>query len=141
MINPVGTLPLSQKHRVSQISFHPTAPYLAVQSHERSVEIFSIRTEEEIKKKMARRKRRAKEKKQEKGDKKGQAADDMDIDQDEDVEAPFIDKFTPHVVIRASGKVRSFNFAPESSGQKNAAQARPYPLTSLIPSSHVSRSS
>ena len=63
MIHPITTLPLSSKHRVSQITFHPSRPYLAVQSHDRSVEIFRVRTEEEVRKKQARRKRRAKEKK------------------------------------------------------------------------------
>ena len=75
---------------------------------------------------------------QEKGDKKVQGADNMDVDQDEDMEVSFVDRFTPHVVIRANGKVRSFNFAPESSGQKHAAQARPFALTSEIPYSFFS---
>ncbi|KAG8894037.1 hypothetical protein FRB99_001555, partial [Tulasnella sp. 403] len=35
-IQPIGTLSLSTKRRVSQISFHPREPYLAVQSHDRS---------------------------------------------------------------------------------------------------------
>ena len=50
MIHPVTTLSLSSKHRVSQITFHPSQPYVSVQSHDRSVEIFRIRTEEEVRK-------------------------------------------------------------------------------------------
>ncbi|KAF5317920.1 hypothetical protein D9611_014415 [Ephemerocybe angulata] len=121
MIHPITNLPLGSNHRVSQISFHPKQPYVAFQSHDKSIEIFRIRDDEEVKKKLARRRKRAKEKKQEKGDKKGPEITAMEIDQD-DEEVPFIDKFTPHVVVRASGKVRSFNFANETTSQKNIAE-------------------
>ncbi|KAF5337728.1 hypothetical protein D9611_014527 [Ephemerocybe angulata] len=120
-IHPITNLPLGSNHRVSQISFHPKQPYVAFQSHDKSIEIFRIRDDEEVKKKLARRRKRAKEKKQEKGDKKGPEITAMEIDQD-DEEVPFIDKFTPHVVVRASGKVRSFNFANETTSQKNIAE-------------------
>jgi U3 small nucleolar RNA-associated protein 12 len=63
-------LPLASKHRVSQIKFHHFLPYLAIQSHDRSVEIFRIRSEEEVRKKMERRRKRAKEKKEHERSKK-----------------------------------------------------------------------
>ncbi|KAJ7095283.1 WD-repeat-containing protein [Mycena belliarum] len=115
MIHNVGTLPLSSHHRVSQITFHPTQPYLAVQSHDRSVELFRIRTEEEVRKKQARRRKRAKEKKETKG--KGKLADEdenMEDEQSEDIQ--LVDLFTPYMVVRASGKVRSFSFGGSSKG-------------------------
>ncbi|KAI0347395.1 WD40 repeat-like protein [Trametopsis cervina] len=116
MIYPITTLPLSSKHRVSQITFHPTHPYLAVQSHDRSVEIFRIRTEEEVRKKQARRKKRSKEKKGQ-AKVKGKAAEpevaEGDDNAEEEVTIP--DLFTPYLVVRASGKVRSFDFADEES--------------------------
>lgn len=119
-IIPAATLPLSSQHRVSQISFHPSQPYLAVQSHDRSVEIFRIRTEEEIRKKQARRKKRAKEKK-EKG--KGKAAAEVE---DTTVEAAveLVDLFTPYLVVRASGKIRSFGFESETTTSKGGSQVR-----------------
>jgi len=116
MIQPLSSLPLASKHRVSQIQFHPTEPYLAVQSHERSVEIFRIRTEEEVRKKQARRKKRAKEKKsqdQDKGSK--EKDDDAEDDSTEDI---LVDFFTPHLVVRASGKIRSFDFGFNQSASK-----------------------
>ncbi|RDB22656.1 putative WD repeat-containing protein C3D6.12 [Hypsizygus marmoreus] len=121
MIHPVSALPLASRHRVSQIAFHPAQPYLAVQSHDRSVEIFRIRTEEEVRKKQLRRKKRAKEKKQldeGKGkNKKGEAeAEQMEQDGEED-EIKLVDLFTPHVVVRASGKIRSFDFGGEASAK------------------------
>lgn len=120
MIHPVTTLPLSSKHRVSQITFHPSRMYLAVQSHDRSVEIFRIRTEEEVRKKQARRLKRVKEKKdQEKaaGKAKEPAADDEDVNvYNKDVELP--DLFTPYLVVRAGGKIRSFDFGDEEFNTK-----------------------
>ena len=89
MIHPVTTLPLSSNHRVSQIAFHPTKPYLAVQSHDRSVEIFRIRTEEEVRKKQARRKKRAEEKKKQtktKGKGKGKAGANSEDEEEESEE-------------------------------------------------------
>ncbi|KAF5322187.1 hypothetical protein D9619_000449 [Psilocybe cf. subviscida] len=115
MVHAVSTLPLASKHRVSQVLFHPTEPYFAVQSHERSVEIFRIRSEEEVKKKQARRKKRAQEKK-EKGKSKSK-----DTEAEEEAEAPetsLVDRFTPHLVVRASGKIRSFDFGSNPASSK-----------------------
>ncbi|KAF9075943.1 WD-repeat-containing protein [Rhodocollybia butyracea] len=108
IINPIAALPLSSKHRVSQISFHPTQSFLAVQSHDRSVEIFRIRTAEEVRKKQLRRKKRAKEKRD-----KQQPADVKNDDEEEPEEADetsLVALFTPHVIVRASKKIRSFDF-------------------------------
>ncbi|GJE84422.1 WD-repeat-containing protein [Phanerochaete sordida] len=119
MITPITTLPLSSKHRVSQITFHPSRPYLAVQSHDRSVEIFRIRTEDEVRKKQARRLKRAKEKKEQakaKGKaKEAEEGEGADADH-KDVELP--DLFTPYLVVRASGKIRSFDFPDEDTNAK-----------------------
>ena len=110
MIHPVTTIPLSSKHRVSQLSFHPRFQYLAVQSHDRSVEIFRIRTEEEIRKKQARRKKRAREKKKEKGQKEPDAGDE---ENEEEREIDLVELFTPYLIVRSSGKIRSFDFGGE----------------------------
>ena len=123
-IHSVATLPLASSHRVSQISFHPQKPYLAVQSHDKSVEIFRIRTEEEIKKKQARRRKRAKEKEQEKKGKgkKGEEADAQMNVEPEEQEVELVDLFQPYLIVRASGKVRSFDFGEEEVGGKGNAQ-------------------
>jgi U3 small nucleolar RNA-associated protein 12 len=112
MIHPVAGLPLSSRHRVSQILFHPTQPYLAVQSHDRSVEIFRIRTEDEAQKKQARRKKRAKEK----GKGKDTAGDEPNAEDHagENESSKLVDLFTPYLVVRASGKIRSFDFGDDS---------------------------
>ncbi|CAE6501125.1 unnamed protein product [Rhizoctonia solani] len=111
-IQPAGSLSLSTKHKVAQISRHPHLPYLAIQSHDRSVEIFRIRTESEALKKQARRKKRAKEKAA-KANAKGKPIDtEMDDgQQDTEIEAISLENiFTPYLIVRASGKIRSFDF-------------------------------
>ncbi|KIJ37465.1 hypothetical protein M422DRAFT_178030 [Sphaerobolus stellatus SS14] len=118
MIHPISTLPLQSRHRVSQISFHPTQPYLAVQTHERSVEIFHVRSDEEVKRKQQRRKRRAKEKKGE-----GKDKDKMDVDglgdlEPEDGPTDMADRFSPYLIIRTNGKIRSFDYAKNEPSNK-----------------------
>jgi U3 small nucleolar RNA-associated protein 12 len=117
MIHSVDNLPLSSRNRVSQISFHPSLPYLAVQSHDRSVEIFRIRTEEELRKKKSRRLKRAKSKGKI-GLKEGIASGNGD----EDDEIKIVDLFTPHLVVRASAKIRSFKFRGDEVGHKDGSQ-------------------
>ncbi len=116
------SLPLASSHRVSQISFHPHRPYLAVQSHDKTVEVFRIRTEEEVKKKQARRRRRAKEKEQEKREKGKKKDADVDIPMDvggEEKDVELADLFQPYLIVRASGKVRSFDLGGENGGKDN----------------------
>jgi U3 small nucleolar RNA-associated protein 12 len=123
MIHPIGDLPLSSRHRVSQISFHPIQRCLAVQSHARSVEIFRIRTEVEIKKKQARRKKRAKEKKvASQLVENGKESADEEMNVDSDAEPSLVDLFSPHLVVRASGKIRSFDFGSDTNDHKDGTQ-------------------
>lgn len=117
MVHPLATLPIASHHKVSQITFHPSHPFLAIQSHDRSVEIFRIRTEEEVKKKQARRLKRAKEKKETKKSKSDDKNDERVDDQNQDLvkEVQLVDLYTPYTIVRAAGKVRSFDFVKESS--------------------------
>jgi U3 small nucleolar RNA-associated protein 12 len=85
-----------------------------VQSHDRSVEIFHLRTEEELRKKQARRKKHAKER-------KGKEEMGMELD-DQDTKLNVVDFFTPRLVVRASGKIRSFDFGSESATHRSDTQ-------------------
>ncbi|KAG5343044.1 hypothetical protein C0989_000034 [Termitomyces sp. Mn162] len=109
IIHPLSFLPLASRHRVSQVTFHPSQPFLAVQSHDRSVEIFRIRSEEEVRKKQARRKKREREKKL-KVKVKSQDESELDEVSQNDEDIKLVDLFTPYLVVRASGKIRSFDF-------------------------------
>ncbi|KAI0650646.1 WD40 repeat-like protein [Trametes meyenii] len=118
---PATTLPLASSHRVAQISFHQHKPFVAVQSHDKSVEIFRVRTEDEIKKKQARRRRRAKEKELEKKGKKKDVEAETDAQlngEHDDKEVELADLFTPYLIVRASGKIRSFDFGDEETAGK-----------------------
>lgn len=115
MISPITTIPLASRHRVSQIAFHPTQPYVAVQSHDRSVEVLRIRTEEEARKKLARRRKRAQEKKTKNKDSSATAT--MEIDAEEERDIQLVDLFTPHLIVRANGKIRSFDFSNEETSK------------------------
>ncbi|KIL70155.1 hypothetical protein M378DRAFT_117072 [Amanita muscaria Koide BX008] len=117
VIQPINALPLSARGRVSQITFHPCQPYLAIQSHERSVEIFRIRSEAEVRKKQTRRKKRVKEKRVKEGHAVEETNDDEQLD-----EITLLDLFTPHVIIRASGKIRSFSFDANEVSARGSAQ-------------------
>jgi U3 small nucleolar RNA-associated protein 12 len=121
MIHPLTVLPVSSRQRISQIHYHPTAPFLAIQSHDRSIDVFRIRTEDEVRKKRARRQKRIKEKKSQKG-----TVADEDIFGNEDAEIQLVDLYTPYLVVRASGKIRSFNFVVNDL-QAKATQVSSYP--------------
>ena len=101
---------------MSQVTFHPTQPFLAVQSHDRSVEIFRIRTEEEVLKKQARRRKRAKEKERDREAGTGKDVTKNDANPEVDPEVKLVDLFTPHIIVRGSGKIRSFAFGGNDIG-------------------------
>jgi U3 small nucleolar RNA-associated protein 12 len=93
---------------------------MAVQSHERSVEIFRIRTEDEVRKKQARRRKRVKEK-EDKAKTKGKS---KVFEPEESTNEPIelADLFTPYLIVRASGKIRSFAFGDEETTSRNGSQ-------------------
>ncbi|KAE8220668.1 hypothetical protein CF319_g5839 [Tilletia indica] len=149
-----GSLTLSAKNRVAQIEFSPLPSaarrsadeeeegaeatihephYLAISSSDRSVQIFRIRTPEEIQKKLIRRKRRIKEKGK-KGGKKRRAEDDEDQD-DEDGDGDgdadgttWVDRVESHTIVRPSptsgGKLRSFSLALAATSSSASSSAR-----------------
>ncbi|KAJ4363720.1 beta transducin [Ascochyta clinopodiicola] len=100
-----GTLYRSGKDRTQGISFHPKSNYVAVHGAEKAVEIWRIRTEEEVRKSLIRKRKRRRE--------KGKTEPSGDI-QEEEVEdkidvadAEIGDVITSYVTIRTPGKVRS----------------------------------
>ena len=119
VIHPVSTLPLASPYRVSQISFHPTLPYLFVQSNERSVEVFRVRSDNDIRKKQVRRKKRA-DAKVAMG--KGEKVNDIP-DDEEPEKIELADLFTPYLIVRATGKIKSFAL-PEEARTKSVTQVR-----------------
>ena len=128
-IVPIAALNLphtSHNHNISQITLHPTLPVLAIHSGERAIDVFRLRTEEELKKKLARRRKREREKK-EKG--KGKAVNEDEAEEDAEMstangegEVEWRDRLAIWSVVRTGGKVKSFSFAPETLKSKGEVQ-------------------
>ncbi|OSS53868.1 hypothetical protein B5807_00909 [Epicoccum nigrum] len=98
-----GTLYRSGKDRTQGISFHPKSNYVAVHGTEKAVEIWRIRTEEEVKKSLARKRRRRREKGKNDGDAQEEEAEDkINV-----ADAEIGDVITSYVIVRTAGKVRS----------------------------------
>ncbi|KAI6047282.1 WD-repeat-containing protein [Pisolithus marmoratus] len=119
IIHFTASFPLALHHRVSHILFHPSQPYFAVQSHDRSVEVFRIRTEEEIRKKELRRRKREKrkEEKEKAGPTETETKTTSDKGDPKPDEVALPDLFAPLLVLRASGKLRSFDFGTKDAGK------------------------
>ena len=113
-----GTLHRQSKERAVEVSFHPRRDYFAVHGVEKSVEIWRIRTESEIKKAIARKRKRRREKVA-KDKKVGGDLDMEDEDKGDDVaSADISDVFVQHAIVRTTGKVRSVDWAT-SQGKKD----------------------
>jgi len=82
------------------------------------VEVFRVRTDDEIRKKHTRRKKRADAKAAMDNSEK---VDDIDKNDAEKVE--LADLLTPYLIVRATGKIKSFAL-PEETRTKGATQVR-----------------
>ncbi|KAK0537254.1 beta transducin [Tilletia horrida] len=147
-----GSITLSAKNRVSQIAFSPLPQlrrqpgdgtnldtgddaqepdYLAISSSDRSVQVFRIRTEAELQRKLDRQKRRAKEKEKKsdldgKKKKKSKAQEEEEAAADEDAgtgPTTWVDRLESHTIVRpsAGGRLKSFSLALAASGSATAS--------------------
>ncbi|KAF4626475.1 hypothetical protein G7Y89_g11684 [Cudoniella acicularis] len=105
-----GVLHRQGKEKTIGVTFHPRQDYFAVHGSEKAVEIWRIRSEEEVRKSLARKRKRRREK-------LGPTTEKMEVDNvnpDLDTEdlsgAEIADFFVPHVIVRTGGKVRSFDW-------------------------------
>lgn len=107
-----GTLFRQSKDKATEIIFHPRRDYFAVHGSEKSVDIWRIRSEAEVKKSLARKRRRRREK-----TKDGKAEDDTAAPEatDDISNAQVGDFFVQYVIVRTGGKVRSVDWAANSS--------------------------
>ena len=131
---PKGTIPLSGRHRVTQIEFcgvpkrqHGTAPvsvsaqsqgYVAVSSTDKSVQVFRLRSTQEMVKKMERRRKRNKEKAEKKRAKEeaGSAATEVALDPVSD-QVTWSDRIEAYTNVRpVAGKLRSFSLVTPRTG-------------------------
>ncbi|ORX52400.1 Utp12-domain-containing protein [Hesseltinella vesiculosa] len=100
-----GDLPRHSTQRITTIQFHPSGRCLGVQANDRSVEIYRIRTHDDIVKKLHRRRKRAKE--------KGKQIDDTSD------EIKLEDEISSQVIIRTPARVSCFTFSPVQQLEKS----------------------
>ncbi|KAM0514800.1 hypothetical protein ACHAPE_006475 [Trichoderma viride] len=111
-----GTLFRQNKDRATEVIFHPQKDYFAVHGSDKSVDVWRIRSESEVRKGLARKRRRRREKQK---DAKPQDEDMENGDEnlDDVSKADISDVFVQYVILRTGGKVRSIDWALPA-GQK-----------------------
>jgi U3 small nucleolar RNA-associated protein 12 len=101
-----GILYRSGKDRTQGISFYAKADYIAVHGAEKAVEIWRIKTPEEVRKSLVRKRKRKREKA--KTETNGDMQDEADADDKVNAaDAEIGEVFVPYVTVRTAGKVRS----------------------------------
>ncbi|SPO22531.1 related to DIP2 - Dom34p-interacting protein [Ustilago trichophora] len=132
---PKGSVPLSAKHRVTQIEFcgvpkreHTAASaaathgygYIAVSSTDKAVQVFRLRSTEEMAKKMERRRKRNKEKADKKRAKDGATTSDAAPDSLPD-QVTWTDRIEAYTNVRPlAGKLKSFSLVTPRSGSASS---------------------
>ena len=113
-----GTLYRQGKDHTIGVSFHPKNTYIAAHGSEKSVELWRIRTEVEVRKALARKRKRKREKSMpsDTGQTDGQASDDEKAVEDV-ASASVNDIIVPYVIVRTGGKVRSACWAKPGSNK------------------------
>lgn len=108
-----GVVHRQSKDHATEIRFHPRRDYFAVHGPEKSVEVWRIRSDSEVRKGLARKRKRLREKKKDaQGDEDMANVDDADVS-----EADISDIFVRYVTLRTGGKVRSVDWAAPSSSK------------------------
>lgn len=98
-----GVLHRQGKDKALEVSFHLRQDYFSVHGSEKAVEIWRIKSPEEVKKSLARKRKRRREKLAAAG-----KADEEIDDKAEDVSsADITEVFVPYVIVRTGGRVRS----------------------------------
>ena len=104
-----GALYRRVKDRTTGVSFHPGGSFIAAHGSEKLVEIWRIRSEGEIQKKLARKRKRRREKM---GNSIGDTANQDADNKNEDISSADIDDLlTSYADLRTGGRVRSISWA------------------------------
>lgn len=110
-----GILYRQGKDRTQGISFYTKSDYIAVHGAEKAVEIWRIRSEDEVRKSLARKRRRKREKAKAgtNGEVQNEADGEINI-----ADAEISDVIVPYVTVRTAGKVRSVAWMPIKGSKK-----------------------
>jgi U3 small nucleolar RNA-associated protein 12 len=110
-----GALHRTGRDRTLEIKFHPRQDYIAVHGSEKNVELWRIRSEEEVKRSLARKRKRRREKQATDGMKMDLDAENRDsVETNDDISSVEIgDFFVPYLIVRTGGKVRSADWVKQ----------------------------
>jgi len=104
-----GVLHRQGRDRTTGVLFHPRQDYIAVHGGDKAVEIWRMRSGDEVHRHMQRKRRRRREK-------AAAAGEAVPTEADETVGTPdVIDLFVSHVIVRTGGKVRSVDWESATS--------------------------
>ncbi|KAF2403874.1 WD40 repeat-like protein [Trichodelitschia bisporula] len=98
--------------KTTGITFHPKADYFAIHGSTKAVEVFKIRSEEEVRKSLSRKRKRRREKAAATGVEDVPMGRDSD---DENASPPILEFFAPFTIVRTGGKVRSVDWVDSRS--------------------------
>jgi U3 small nucleolar RNA-associated protein 12 len=104
-----GILYRQGKDRTQGIAFYSRSDYIAVHGAEKAVEIWRIRSEDEVRKSLARKRRRKREKAKSEVNGEDQDNDEAD-DKTNIADADISEVIVPYVTVRTAGKVRSVSW-------------------------------
>ncbi|KZF25906.1 putative small nucleolar ribonucleo protein complex subunit Dip2 [Xylona heveae TC161] len=110
-----GVIYRQGKDRTLGVHFHPRADFIAVHGSEKAVEIWRIRSDNEVRKSLARKRRRRREKALAIAKESGQSDDIAMAEEKENADditsADVSEIFVSYVIVRTGGKVRSMDWA------------------------------
>ena len=113
-----GVLYRNGKDRTIGVSWHPAGKHVAAHGSEKAVELWRIRSEEEVKKALARKRRRRREKDANSHSNEPNGTTHNEEQPAEDLaSANIADVIVPYVIVRTGGKVRSISWAKPGSSK------------------------
>lgn len=104
-----GTFYRNGKDRTTAMMFHPKRDLIAFHGSEKAIELWRIRTEDEIRKSVNRKRKRRKEKLGEQ-----EQPEEAEVEDSKDLDLANVvitEVFVPHVIVRTGGRVRSIDWA------------------------------
>ncbi|KAJ0400066.1 hypothetical protein ATCC90586_000538 [Pythium insidiosum] len=108
----LGSVYRQSNDRAMRVAFNPKGDLVGVQSAGKTVELYKLRSPEEMKKKRQRREKRLREK----AKKKGTTVDALALAADDDADAAdnaATDEFELLCVVRSAHRIKSFAFSPD----------------------------
>ncbi|KAI0243927.1 beta transducin [Massospora cicadina] len=122
-----GTIERSSKDRVTQLALHPSGSFLGCLGSDKALEVFRLRTPEEVTKKIMRRLRRLKE--------KNKLPEGVDLAEVHPGDVQGSDLISSYQMVRAAAKIRSFDMHPNKGAiqiilalNDNSVEAHSVPL-------------